>query len=192
MTTDPADLIALACRGDLAAFREIIDRYGAQIHSLAYQIVRDEDDAQDIAQEVFVKLHLLLNTFDGRSRFTTWLYRLTTNMAIDFLRKHRKKRTSSLEEADEASIPDNSALQPDARLEMKETRETITRLLGELSLTQRKVFVLRDIRGFTTAEVADILGCGAATVRVHLAQARLRIRKALTRRDSILNAREGK
>jgi RNA polymerase sigma-70 factor (ECF subfamily) len=182
MLTDPAELVAMASQGDRAAFREIIERYGAQIHSLAYQIVRDEDDAQDVTQEVFLKLHTSLYTFNGRNRFPTWLYRVTANMAIDFLRKHRQKRISSLDETDAASIPDDSILSPDARLEMKETRKTITRLLGVLSLAQRKVFVLRDIRGFTTAEVADILGCGEATVRVHLAQARLRIRKAFTRR----------
>lgn len=190
MTNDPTDLIASACRGDLAAFREIIDLYGAQIYSLAFQIVRDRDDAQDIAQEVFIRLHASLHTFNGQSRFTTWLYRLTTNMAIDFIRKHRKKSISSLDETDIASVPADAALQPDLRLEMKETREIITRLLGELSPSQRKVFVLRDMRGFTTDETANILGCGVATVRVHLAQARLRIRKALTRRNSIMKTRE--
>jgi RNA polymerase sigma-70 factor, ECF subfamily len=191
VTNDPTDLIASACRGDLVAFREIIDMYGAQIYSLVFQIVRDRDDAQDITQEVFIRLHTSLHTFNGQNRFTTWLYRLTTNIAIDFIRKNRKKWVFSLDETDIASVPADSALRPDIQMEMKETREIITGLLWELSPSQRKVFVLRDMQGFTTDETADILGCGVATVRVHLAQARLRIRKALKRRGSILNAREG-
>lgn len=191
LTNDPTDLIASACRGDLTAFREIIDWYGTQIYSLAFQIVRDRDDAQDIAQEVFLRLHASLHTFNGQNRFTTWLYRLTTNMAIDFLRKHRKKMVYSLNEPDLASLPADSALRPDVQMEMKETREILTSLLGKLSPSQRKIFVLRDMRDFTTDETADILGCGVATVRVHLAQARLRIRRALIRRDSILKTREG-
>ncbi len=179
MSDDNQLLIADFLNGDLAAFREIIDSHGPRVQAIAYQLTGNSSDSQDIAQEVFLKLYRSLGTFDPRYRFSTWLYRVTVNVSIDYLRKHARPLELSLEEVDQAHSAAEETPHPGSELERNELRGAIRQLAGSLSLKQRKVFVLRDLQGFPTPEVARILACSQATVRVHLSAARIRIRQAL-------------
>ena len=173
------ELIVKARNGDSAAFRECIRLYSPRVNAIAYQMVGNNDDARDISQEVFVRLYRSLEQFDTDFSFTSWLYRLTMNLSIDFLRKNARHRLKSLDEPDNALDIRDGSPGPDENVEKSELYGAINRLAGDLSINQRRVFVLRDLQGFATEEVAVILKCRASTVRVHLARARRRIKEAL-------------
>jgi RNA polymerase sigma-70 factor, ECF subfamily len=165
--------------GDLAAFREIIDSCAPRVHAIAYQMCGNSADAQDIAQEVFLRLYRSRDKFDPNYRFSTWLHRLTVNVSIDFLRKHARPQEHSFEESEKEFGLEDKTSDPGRELERSELGGALRRLAGRLSLKQREVFVLRDLQGFSSAEVAEILDCRETTVRVHLAAARMRIKEAL-------------
>ena len=179
MTDAREDLILRACQGDLAAYQECIKSYSPRVHAIAYQLVGNSIDAQDIAQEVFLRLFRSLRSYRSEFKFTTWLYRLTTNLAIDYLRRHSRHRNVPLEDAADIGNKDERISPQEAALEQRELQTTIRELAEGLTMNQRKVFVLRELQGFTTGEVAQILNCRESTVRVHLANARGHIRKQL-------------
>ena len=173
------ELIEQAQSGDLDAFREIVDSYSSFVHSVAYQMVGNSEDAKDITQEVFLRLYKSLKKYNSGFKFTTWLYRLTVNISIDYHRKNLRHRYVSIDEVkDETILKDSNSL-PDINAECNEMRGTINLLLGNLSPKQRTVFVLRDFQNFSTEEVAKILRCSQITVRVHLTNARKHIKKML-------------
>lgn len=196
MRNDSVELIAKARTGDLAAYQEFIRLYSPRVHAIAYQMVGNSIDAQDIAQEVFIRLHRSLRTYKPQFTFSTWLYRLTVNHSIDYLRKHRRQKNISLENVQDESMLKDSAPSPDRSLELNELKGTIQQISEGLTWKQRRVFVLRELQGFSTDEVAQILKCRVSTVRVHLSKARRHIKKTLLKHDlsrqSGLISQEGK
>jgi RNA polymerase sigma-70 factor (ECF subfamily) len=183
MNNDSAELIKKACSGDLVAYQEFVRLYSPRVHAIAYQMVGNSIDAQDIAQEVFVKLFTSLHTYNPRFTFTTWLYRLTVNHSIDYLRKHRRHKNVSLEYVQDESMLKDGAPSPDRSLEANELKGAIKKISEGLTWNQRKVFVLRDLQGFSTDEVAQIMKCRVSTVRVHLSKARKHIKSTLLVHD---------
>ena len=179
-----ADLIEQAQAGDEAAFQELIERYKTRIASIAYQVLGNYEDARDVAQEVFIKLYKGLGSFDPRKKFFTWLYRLTVNAAIDFLRaKRRRSSESSIDERPEQyqDIPNLEFESITHNLERGELRQLFIKLAEKLNPKQRAAFVLCDLQGFTADEVAEILNCPKVTLRWYLHEARKRIRMAIAR-----------
>ena len=151
------------------------------MYAVARKVVGDNEEARDVAQEVFIKLHGALNSFDTRQRFTTWLYRLTVNLAIDHRRKRQVRLTVPLDSV--AEIPDGAGTPlPDEEAEGRAFRGEIESIAQGLTDRQRTAFFLRDLEDFTTAEVAAIMECRESTVRVHLAKAREVIRNELIKR----------
>lgn len=189
MIQEDPELIDRARKGDEAAFRMLVDAHSARVHTIAYQLVGNDEDARDIAQDVFVRLHRSLGRFDPALSFEAWLYRLTVNLAIDHRRRNARHRGVSLDQVEEA-LADGGA-GPDTRAERAEMRNVIQGLLKELSARQEKAFVLRDLQGFSTEEAAAILDCRPATLRVHLARARQRIARTLKKRYPELVADRG-
>lgn len=179
MNEENLELISRACRGDLSAYRECIERYSARIYAIAYQMVGNAEDSKDITQEVFIRLYRSLDKFKPTSRFTTWLYRLTVNMSIDFQRKNARFRHVSINDVKDVLAVKDSKPLPDVQAERNELRGAINKLTRGLTVNQRSVFVLRDLQGFSTEEIAQILKNKPSTVRVHLAKARAQIKKAL-------------
>ncbi len=179
MLAKKTDLITDAQQGDLVAFRKLIDKYSPRVYSIAYQMTGNSADAQDIAQEVFIKIHGTLHKFNHKYLFTTWLYRMVVNASIDYQRKHSRRRDFSLEEIEGLFAIYDSRNNPEVLHERNELKGIISRLTGKLTPKQRNVFVLRDLQGFATQEVAGILGCSQITVRVHLSKARILIKNAL-------------
>jgi RNA polymerase sigma-70 factor (ECF subfamily) len=173
------ELIEMAKHGDLDAFQKLVDLYSRRVHSIAYQLCGNSDDAEDISQEVFLRLYNSFSKYDSRYMFMTWLYRLTVNLAIDFKRKNARHRHSSIDEIKAESDPNEYAAGPDKDLERSEFKGAIKKLAGRLAENQRKVFVLRDLQEFSVDEIATVLGCRASTVRVHLARARANLKKSL-------------
>jgi len=179
-----ADLIDRCQQGDDRAFEELVTRYRTRVASIAYQVLGNYEDARDVAQEVFIKLYRGISGFDPHKKFFTWLYRLTVNASIDYLRaKKRRSYENSLDERPDQYLnipnPDYDSVAQD--LERRELRTLFIDLAEELNPKQRAAFVLCDLQGFTTDEVAEILDCPKVTLRWYLHEARKRIRSFIAK-----------
>jgi RNA polymerase sigma-70 factor (ECF subfamily) len=174
-----AALIDQARSGNRAAFEEIMLRHERRVLMVALRLMGTVEDAQDAAQEVFLRTFKYLPRFDTRKPFEPWILRMTANVCRTALRK-RGERRSLFTAAYEGERPDPSR-GPLAHLSEEETRKQVHRALDVLTEKERAALVLRDIEGLTTGEVAQILGSSEGTVRVHISSARLKIRKAIER-----------
>ena len=181
MTREGEELgtVELARSGDRDAFGSLVRRYSRRVHSIAYQIVGNSEDAKDIAQDVFVRIHGALSGFDPGRGFSSWLYRVTVNMSIDRRRKEKRRSFTPIDGNDGGYEVEDCTALPDAHAERSEFKGAVGRLTAGLPNKQRRVFVLRDLQGFSVGEISKILGCRSSTVRVHLARARNRMREAL-------------
>ena len=177
MTQADSDLISRTAGGDADAFRELVERHSSRVHSIAYQLTGDSEDARDLAQETFLNVYQSLDKYDPRRSFQAWLYRLTVNLAIDCRR--RKRRDPIYADARLVGSAVDNGPRADHCAETAELQGAIHRLLGRLSIRQRKTLVLRDLQGFDTDEVAAILDCRPATVRVQLFRARRKMAQVL-------------
>jgi RNA polymerase sigma-70 factor (ECF subfamily) len=175
---DDRELIARAQKGDEAAFRELVERYKKRAYWVAYNVVGDEDDARDIAQEAFIRVFRSLASFDSRYKFFTWLYRIVTNLAVDALRRRGAQKRLSIEEVGELEAAEAA---PHDGLERAELRDRVAAVLRELPANYRAVIVLREIEGFSSKEIAGMVGSTHATVRWRLHRARSLFRAAWER-----------
>jgi RNA polymerase sigma-70 factor (ECF subfamily) len=169
--------------GDRRAFEALVVLKRERVVRTAYQVTGDLEDARDVAQWVFLRLWKVLPRFDPTRRFDTWLYRITMNAAIDHLRTRGPQGTLQ-PLPDDPSILEDAAASGEAEraVDLGELQKVFLKLAGQLAPRQRAAFVLREIEGLETAEVARILGVRESTVRNHLHQAR-RILQAGLRRD---------
>lgn len=178
-------LVLQAKEGSREAFTALMELYQTKVYNLALRMTGSPEDAADLSQEAFLNAWRGLPTFQGSSSFSTWIYRLTSNACIDFLR--REKRRKNVEGAfsldDEET--DYAALIPDERpsaqalLEGRELKEAIARGLRQLSEEHRQVLVLREVNGLSYTEIAKITGLEEGTVKSRIARARLALRKIL-------------
>ncbi|RME28880.1 MAG: RNA polymerase sigma factor, partial [Candidatus Zixiibacteriota bacterium] len=171
-------LVARVNSGDARALTELVARYRKQVVSHAYQITGDYDDDADIAQNVFIKLSRHLSRYDPTKRFYTWLYRITLNAGIDFLRRQRRHQHEPLEAHVDWLCSPHPSPEEICRRKLLMTR--LKRSVRTLSEPQRSVFLMRDIEGRSVADVAGAVGIPEATVRWHLARARRSIRRSLS------------
>jgi RNA polymerase sigma-70 factor, ECF subfamily len=171
------------------AFNEIVNRYGDKIYRLALRITRNPSDAEDVLQEVFIKLINNLHTLRGESKFSTWLYRVAANASFIHLRDEKKyKNDITLEEY--VSYDENGTLRgveirdwsdrPDEVLLNKEEMEIIEKAVNELPMPYRAVFHLRDVEGLTDYETAKVLGLSVSAVKNRIHRARLFLRDKLS------------
>jgi RNA polymerase sigma-70 factor, ECF subfamily len=175
----PADrerqLIQDVQEGSHDAFRELVELHMRRVYDLAYGFVNNHDDAEDIAQEVFVKVFHALKSFRQDSGFSTWLYRITANSALDRL-KQRKRSVARFVPMEESHLSGIAASQG---TDHGEESMLIERALHELPTLQRAVVMLRHIDGFSTKQVSDILKCSEGTVKTHLHRGLKKMRKKL-------------
>jgi RNA polymerase sigma-70 factor, ECF subfamily len=186
-----ARLVARAKTGDLAAFEELTTRHERQIYSLAYRILQNPHDAEDVTQQAFLSAVENLAKFREESSFATWLYRIATFAALKVIRKRKGLDTVSLEEAtapreDYDAIPHPEYIadwkqSPEQLVERNETRRLLDDALAQLDEKHRLVFVLRDVEGLSVAETAEALGLTESNVKMRLLRARLQLREELTR-----------
>ena len=157
-------LISKATAGDHSAFRQLVERHMKQTYNVAFSFVGNHDAAEEVTQQAFVRVHASLHTFRGDAEFSTWLYRITTNLALNYVKQYRRReeRTASL-----ADIRDIAASHSN-HAEDEERREHIERALHELPTLQRAVVILRHIDGLSTRQVSNILKCSEGTVKTHL------------------------
>jgi RNA polymerase sigma-70 factor (ECF subfamily) len=174
--------IESAKKGDETAFSELVRRYSGGLHRAVARILADDTEAWDVVQMAFLKAWQKLDRYDPRYSFSTWLYRIGTNLAIDLLRSR-----SSRERAHKAGTEHRLRLVGTGegagrRAESREADGILRQLVGVLTPQQRSAFVLREMEGLETAEVAEVLGCSATTVRNHIFQARKALRRELKER----------
>ncbi|MDP6776875.1 MAG: sigma-70 family RNA polymerase sigma factor [Candidatus Latescibacteria bacterium] len=183
---DESKLVARAREGDRDAFGRLVWNHHVQIHNMVYALVGDRDDADDLAQEVFVKAYRSLPRFRGRSKFHTWLYRIGVNCALDHVRSRNRRRTLTLDcdRSHESAPPDPGSSSPessDSRVMRKELQAILERALATLPPDHRVAVVLRDIDGLHYDEIAYATNCSIGTVKSRLFRARARLRKVLER-----------
>lgn len=194
MITDTArSLVGQARAGDAAALEALMARHASRVYRIAYSITRNEADAEEVTQDVFLAIVRKGESFEGRSAVSTWLYRVTTNAALNKRRGKRRESEVSLEEhlptfeADGHRTGDRSYLladwsqAPDDALLAGETRRTLERALDALPARYRAVLVLRDVEELSTEEVAEVTGESVGAVKSRLHRARMAMREQLTR-----------
>jgi RNA polymerase sigma-70 factor (ECF subfamily) len=178
------DLVKLSKAGDEQAFGDLMVRYQSKIYRLARRMTETDEDAEDVLQEAFIKAFRSLQSFKGRSKFSTWLYRITVNLALMKLRR-KKLNALSLDEpvtTDEGSVQrDVEDVTPDPLAQLIETehQEILDEAVGGLTPPHRVVFVLRHIEGLSTEETAKILKISVPAVKSRLHRARLELQEKL-------------
>jgi RNA polymerase sigma-70 factor (ECF subfamily) len=179
---DPCDttsLVARAREGDALAFGELVAEHEETVLRTAWRLVRNVEDARDIAQEAFLRLHRHLSTLDPDRDPAPWLYRVTVNLGLSALRRRRRRREATFWGA--RGLAEISAGQPEQeRLgDAADARRVLASALDRLSDKERVAIVLRDLEGLEMADVARALGCRRGTVRAHLSRGRLKLRGAI-------------
>jgi RNA polymerase sigma-70 factor, ECF subfamily len=177
---DDRVLAATALKGDEDAFAQLVRRHQSGVRRCAARILYDEEEARDIAQLAFVKAWENLAKYDPSWSFSTWLYRIATNLAIDVLRSRDSRDRTHATHLRLVGDSESPAAPRD--LAEGEVHRIFGELSAELSPAQRTAFVLREVEGQSTAEVAQVMGCTEATVRNHVFQARATLRRELTAR----------
>jgi RNA polymerase sigma-70 factor (ECF subfamily) len=172
------DLVNRARRGDLQAYDELVKRYQERIYATIYHMTSNHEDANDLAQEAFIKAYSALKSFKGGSSFYTWLYRIAFNKTINFLKQRKNKYHLSLNDIDfnAEHDPDLMALisdkTPTREVGLSELQKKLNEALLKLSEPHRMVVVLHDVQGQSHDEIAEIMGCNIGTVRSRLFYAR--------------------
>jgi RNA polymerase sigma-70 factor (ECF subfamily) len=172
------------CRaGDVKAFEPLVEKYRARVYRLALNVLRDAEEARDVAQEAFIRAWEALPSFRRRSAFYTWLFRITMNLASDRVRRRAARgRAFGTERVDEEQW-DHELIDPgeapDARAARAETRRQITRALDALPEPHRAIIMLSDLEGLSYREIAEVLGIPMGTVMSRLHHARKRLRATL-------------
>jgi RNA polymerase sigma-70 factor, ECF subfamily len=164
-TPGEGSLIDRCTGGDASAFRELVELHMRRAYDLAYSILRDHHDADDVAQEAFVRVHRALIGFRAESEFTTWLHRIVTNLALDRSRQRKREvgRTVFLDDP----FVDGTMKSADEMMTV-DLSQHVERALHTLPTMQRAVVILRHMDGLSTKQVSDILRCSEGTVKTHL------------------------
>jgi len=176
-TTTTAD-IRSSQQGDQHAFARVVRAHYSYAYSVALRLVLDESDADDVVQEGFVRVWKNLNRFDPNTRFTTWLYRIVTNVSLDVIRARKRRPMTTDRQPDEIPMGENADVgNPEEFTSNRDMIEHIERLAADLPDTQRLVFTLRDIQDLTIEEVCECTGLSSESVRTNLHYARKRLRE---------------
>lgn len=183
------NLVIRAQNGEERAFRLLVERYQRKVYSVAYSMVRHQEDAMDLSQEAFIKAYRNLARFQGSSSFYTWIYRITVNLCIDYLRKSgrvqsvdyddRIGRDNSEVDGDGSILPTRLDADPSRSLMRKELIEKMQQALETLSENHRSILLLREVEGLSYEEMAEVLGVSKGTVMSRLHHARKNMQAAL-------------
>ena len=181
---DEKHMIRLAADGDMAAFEQLVTTHQPAIYRLALRMTGNPEDAADMTQEAFLRAWRGLGSFQADSSLSTWLFRLTSNVCIDFLRKQKRQQHVSLtfsedeDEGKELSVPDPEPL-PEERVIFNEKQEAIRNAMNALPVDFREILELRVVRQLPYEQIAQIMDLPVGTVKSRLARARLQLKKRL-------------
>lgn len=185
---DEADrvLVAAVLDGDPTAYRGLVERYQERVYTVVYGLVRNREDARDLAQESFVRAYQNLKSFRVESSFYTWLYRIAMNTALDHLRRQKMRRHEAYEEGvatrETGSVLSDGAHRDTAHrsLERKQLHARLMAALDELPEDQRQVIVLREVDGLSYKEISEVMEIPEGTVMSRLYYARRKLKSVLT------------
>lgn len=179
---DELKLIEKAQKGNRSAFEELVKLHEKNVYNLALKLVKNREDAMDAAQESFLKAWISLKSFRNESKFSSWLYRLTYNTCLDYLRKSKKGEiislTSAEDEETEADIKDNAPT-PEAYAMQKETRKAVREAVDALPEEYRKIIIMREFAGLSYSEIAEAMDINEGTVKSRLSRGRLKLVEVL-------------
>jgi RNA polymerase sigma-70 factor (ECF subfamily) len=184
--SEEAALVKRVQARDELAFREIVERYQAKVFSIIYGILRNHNDAEDIAQQVFAKIYFSIQNFDFRSSLLTWIYKITVNECYDYLRKKRVRKLvyeSDFSEEDALQM-ENSGSATNEGPAVDETlakRDLILKLLARISDEDRNLILLKEVEGHSVEELSEMTGMNENTIKVKLFRARQKLLKAAQR-----------
>jgi len=179
VTMDDRKVVRAARDGDEDAFADLVRRHSGGLHRSVARIVLDEEEAWDVVQMAFVKAWQRLDKYDPQWSFSTWLYRIGTNLAIDLIRSRASRQKAHRAGTEHQLRLVGSVEEVSSRLDHTEVDGILRDLVRFLTPQQRSAFILREIEDLETSEVAKILGCSAATVRNHVFQARKTLRREI-------------
>lgn len=181
-----AALVSRAQAGDLGAFDELVTHYRASVYAMIVNMIRNDADAWDLAQDVFVKAWRALPGFEARAGFFTWLYRIAHNTTYDWLRKKKVRGDVEFDdgvaldaEAGSVTAPRETTA-PDAHLEHRELGDRIEQAIAALSDDHRQVILLKEVEGLSYQEMADVIGCSLGTIMSRLFYARKSLQNMLS------------
>lgn len=184
--SDEALLVRRVQTGDEMAFREIVERYQAKIYSIIYGILRNHNDAEDIAQQVFAKVYFSIRNFDYRSSLLTWIYKITVNECYDYLRKKKVRKLvyeSDFSEEDALRMENSdAAIEPAGPIDERlANRDLVTKLLAKIPEEDRSLLMLKEVEGHSVEELAQMTGMNENTIKVKLFRARQKLLKSAQR-----------
>jgi len=183
---DETELVKRARLGDLEAYDDLVRRYQERIYATVYHMTANHEDANDLAQEAFIKAFQALKSFKGGSSFYTWVYRIAVNKTINFLKQRKNRAQLSLDDLDfnAEHDPDLVALiserTPRREISLLELQEKLNAAMQKLSEPHRLVVTLHDVQGLSHEEIAEIMGCNIGTVRSRLFYARQQLQAHLS------------
>lgn len=192
--SDEKALIKAAAGGDVKAFEALIEEHKKTVYNISYRMSGNYDDAMDMSQEIFIKLFKNIGKFRGKSKFSTWVYRIATNTCLDEMRKIKNKTAYSLDseiETDEGSFTaelEDKSPTPEDALQAVEIKDAINEALKRLSDDHRQVVILRDIQNMSYDEIAVILNCSVGTVKSRLSRGRRALQKILLENRELFEA----
>lgn len=190
------ELVEKIKKGDIDAYEEIIKKYENKVCGIIYHMIKNQNDVEDLAQEVFIKVYKNLSKFKGDSSLYTWIYKITVNLCLDEVKK--RKNIIYLDEKLEVEdgelkreLPSSDKTQVEL-YEEKELKEKLHKCIGKLPEKQRVMIVLRDIKGFSYEEISEITSVKLGTVKSQINRARLKLKELLDKEGTFLEYMESK
>lgn len=186
MEENETNLIERVCSGDIYAFQEIVERYKKKVYYIAYDIVGDFHEAEDISQEVFIKMYRALDRFRKDAKMSSWLYQIAVNTSIDSLRRRKAKPRINVGDIEQVGVREkalestNLEADPERRAVATLMQEHIDQALHKITPQERVVFVMRHYNEFKIREIADVLEVSSGTVKSLLFRALKKLRKELS------------
>ena len=178
--TEVAAVLALARQGDSEAFRTLVERHSRRAFQLAYRITGNEQDAEDVVQESFIRAYRQLGRFEARAHFGTWLHRIVANCSVDLIRTRRSRYDhASTDALDPSDQPQTEAPNPERLAASAQIQQTVAAAMTELSPLERAAFTLRHYEGRSIAEIGKTLGLGTSATKHSVFRAVRKLRAAL-------------
>ncbi|MDP4094416.1 MAG: sigma-70 family RNA polymerase sigma factor [Bacillota bacterium] len=193
MRESDKSLLDKAKKGDVQAFEDLIEGYQKRVFNITLRMIGNYDDASELTQEVFIRVFRSLNSFKEEAQFSTWVYKIATNICLDELRKQKKRKAViSLDEeirTDDGEIKrqiEDEKPTPDIIAEKNEMKNIVNKAIQSLSEEYRFVIIMRDIQGFSYEEIAKIIKCPEGTVKSRINRARKALKEALEDKKELL------